>query len=110
MKTPAEIKKGLECCYGDKERRLCEKCPNGVMVEGYSELICTDFDSLGENALTYIKQLESERDEAVEELQCINKENDRKKGCVTCMHFTPGYFLPVCRNCRLCDKWEWYKR
>lgn len=58
MKTSEEIKKGLECCYGDKEKRHCEKCPNGVMVEGYSEIMCTDFDSLGEGALNYIKQLE----------------------------------------------------
>ena len=59
MKTPEEIKKGLECCYGDKEKRHCEKCPNGVMVEGYSEIMCTDFDSFGEGALTYIQQFEA---------------------------------------------------
>lgn len=60
MKTPEEIKKGLECCYGDKKRRLCEKCPNGVVVEGYSEIMCVNFDSLGENALAYIQQLEAQ--------------------------------------------------
>lgn len=29
MKTPEEIKLGLECCYGDSDRRHCEKCPHG---------------------------------------------------------------------------------
>ena len=60
MKTPEEIKKGLECCYGDAYKRLCEKCPNAVKVEGYSEIMCADFDSMGENALAYIKQLEAQ--------------------------------------------------
>ena len=60
MKTPEEIKKGLECCYGDAYKRLCEKCPNAVKVEGYPEIMCADFDSVGENALAYIQLLEAQ--------------------------------------------------
>lgn len=59
MKTPDEIKKALECCYGHAERRFCEECPLGAKVEGYSEVICTDFDSTGEGALAYIRELEA---------------------------------------------------
>ena len=59
MKKPEEIKKGLECCYGHAERRFCEECPWGAKVEGYSEVICTDFDSVGEGAIAYIQQLEA---------------------------------------------------
>lgn len=74
-RTPEEIKRVLECCYGNKERRLCEKCPSACKVEGYSELICTDFDSSGENALAYIQQLERERDEARNDLDTLNYAN-----------------------------------
>lgn len=53
MKTPDEIKKGLECC----KNGLCVDCP---YVGG----------ECGENkngdAIAYIRQLEGERDEALE--------------------------------------------
>ena len=58
-RTPEEIKELLECCYGDTKRRLCEKCSNVINVEGYSELMCKDFDAVGQSALALIQQLES---------------------------------------------------
>lgn len=55
MKTPDKIKKGLECCF--TEHVGCDYCP---YVDEFG-VICTDGE-LGKDALTYIKQLESERD------------------------------------------------
>ena len=51
MKTPDEIKKGLECCFNERELDYaCEECPYD---EAGSE--CGDLLS---DALAYIKQLE----------------------------------------------------
>lgn len=103
METPYEIKKVLECCYGNKERRLCEKCPNACKIEGYSELICTNFDSAGENALAYIQQLERERDAAVEELKVY-------KFCTACKHDKDNLDAnesSPCFGCSSKSNWQW---
>ena len=61
MKTPEEIKKGLECCYGNEEKRFCEMCPFGVKTDDiYPTLVCSNFDAVGEGALAYIQQLEAQ--------------------------------------------------
>ena len=60
MKTPDEIKKVLKCCYGDEEKRLCDQCPNSVRAEGYSVVLCGDFDRSGKDVLAYIQQLEAQ--------------------------------------------------
>ena len=59
-RTPEEIKKVLECCYGDEVKRLCDQCPNAVRVEGYPEVFCGDFDCSGKEALALIQQLEAQ--------------------------------------------------
>lgn len=101
-RTPEEIKKGLECCYGDKEKRLCDKCPNSVMVEGYSWPMCLNFDSVGEDALAYIQQLERERDAAVKDIgRC----------CATCIHYNPKCGECTTNGCfqisGVNSKWKW---
>lgn len=50
MKTPDEIKRGLEVCSANAD---CNQCP-------YVERSC--IDSLIQNALAYIRQLEEDRD------------------------------------------------
>lgn len=61
MKSPDEIKKGLECCYGNEERRFCEMCPFGVKTdEIYPTFECSDFDAVGEYALSLIQQLQDQ--------------------------------------------------
>ena len=58
MKSPEEIKKGIECCsYNGR----CDDCPYNVTVEGAygtEELGCDD--NLLPDAQTYIKQLEAQ--------------------------------------------------
>ena len=62
MKTPDEIKKGLECCSDtDGFDGDCIKCPYK------RELWCGDKTKI--DALEYIQQLERERDAAVEDLK-----------------------------------------
>lgn len=51
MKTPEEIKKGLECCQHNEYNGLCD-CDNGCP---YRFQRC---DKLRKDALTYIKELE----------------------------------------------------
>lgn len=59
MKTPYEIKKGLECCL---ENRTCNGCPYYVPLTGGECLI-----NLRADSRTRILQLEHERDEARKE-------------------------------------------
>lgn len=109
MKTPEEIKKGLEfCAY-----RTCNGCP----YEG---------DGCGTNqemidALEYIVQLEARIDtltakavlfdEAVDAGEKYKRERDtavrvleENKRCETCMHYSPGYF---CTGCMRGSNWQW---
>ena len=75
MKTPEEIKRGLEACISGRETK-CNECqykPKNWCMER----MCKD-------ALAYIQQLERERDAAVEQL----KEVDRLElfCCSHCKH------------------------
>ena len=54
MKTPDEIKKGLECCHST-DMCECVKCP--YSVDGEETMNC-DF-IVSEDALAYIQQLEA---------------------------------------------------
>lgn len=49
MKTPDEIKKGLECCAGMHDHAYCKQCPYAYV----------DCDEMSRDALTYIQQLEA---------------------------------------------------
>ena len=77
MKTPDEIKKGLETCIGkctgNKPHCPYDTCGDGCM------------DSMNRDALAYIRQLERERDAAVEQMRNANP------CCVFCKHYSPFY-------------------
>ena len=99
MKTPDEIKKGLEVCAtldGD-----CENCPYDGL-----QIFCVDLSR--KDALKYIKQLESriaqverERDAALYDLHgdCDYCKTDRKM-CVKCVHCLMSQEATM-------DSWEW---
>lgn len=90
MKTPKEIKKGLEVCGENAE---CGQCP-------YFHSHAADEKCVGillADALAYNQQLERERDAAIADLA-------EKPRCENCKHFTPGYF---CIGCRRGERWEW---
>ena len=50
MKTPEEIKKGLECCSGQNKDTYCTECPYRF----------EDCDDLARHALALIQQLEAQ--------------------------------------------------
>lgn len=56
MKTPEEIKKGIECCMCDLMERRCEECP---YADGGCESVACEKE-LGDDALAYIQKLESQ--------------------------------------------------
>ena len=101
MKTPEEIKKGLEC----SGKRICiyESCPYYDLDDMYECIENTRAD-----ALAYIQQLERERDAAV---ACI------PHACGYCKHFiithngcTPDYDCARsgCTNISGVNTgWEW---
>ena len=56
MKTPEEIKKGLECCVGcDNEQPICSRC-SYKKADDTSH--CSDL--LRKDAIAYIQQLEAQ--------------------------------------------------
>ena len=56
MRTPDEIKKGLENC-ADSKNDYCMGCPYDVSEEAESGAICITM--MAHDALAYIQQLES---------------------------------------------------
>ena len=96
MKTPDEIKKGLECCVIGPSAHYpkCGECP--YMYES----MCSD--TFLKDALAYIQRLEAERDAAVRELvgtcQVCRWEDTEK--CADC-HFNPEAWNAHESN------WEW---
>lgn len=72
MKTPEEIKRGLECYIvqntGGCENIPCRDCSHYNPNSAYTITDCKD-------ALAYIQQLECERDEARNDLDTINYAN-----------------------------------
>ena len=116
MKTPEEIKKGLECCT----HATCNGCP-------YAQDGCaTNREMI--DALDYIQQLEhqiGELTEKVEQLDHVTRERDalleivKELGeCNYCKHnsYCP-HTIPDCMNCKdencqcySCghqSKWQW---
>lgn len=96
MKMPDEIKKGLECC---KNYQSCTeygepKCPYNDIRE------CVD--TLLDDALAYIRQIEAERDNYRDELTT-------ELGCNTCKHFDndAGAVSGYCEYCNMWSDWEW---
>jgi hypothetical protein len=100
MKTPDEIKKGLDVCAtldGD-----CENCPYDGL-----KIFCSD--RLRKDALAYIQRLEQElaavkreRDAAVRDMAAI-------KVCALCRHDDTKDHLPfACTSCGIGKQnWRW---
>lgn len=101
MKTPEEIKKGLEC----RNSMICytNGCPYYTLeddVENGRPVSC--LTKSGRDALAYIQQLERERDAAVADLNCNWK-------CAICKRFTNP--INKCIHYHQCGLsymfWEW---
>lgn len=57
MKTPEEIKRGLECC----ETVECDDCPYAVMlVTKYGKTVIGCQETVTQDTVAYIKQLEAQ--------------------------------------------------
>ena len=95
MKTPEEIKKGLECCT----HATCNGCP-------YAQDGCaTNREMI--DALEYIQQLERERDAAVEDLETMG---EARAYCDTCLHNNTNHKEEPCISCMsgyLINNWQW---
>ena len=96
MKTPEEIKKGLECCLFGQ----CGSCP-------YSEEYgCDCSEHLRDDIREYHNQLEAERDAAVKDL-CYAVSHPHTAGvCYACKHHDACQFQD---DCDIMDNnhWEW---
>lgn len=95
-RTPDEIKKGLECCTS----RDCggSKCPY------FNEKSCNAVKSA--DALSYIQQLEEERDAAVADLRYAVSHPHTAGVCYACKHHDDCQFQD---DCDIMDNnhWEW---
>lgn len=89
MKTPEEIKKGLELCVnGDSYDYPCDECPY-VEEEDRCKSMMAD-------ALAYIQQLETANSELIEknewlrgecyQLNCVVSAMRSVRTCETCLH------------------------
>ena len=106
MKTPEEIKKGLEQCA---ETETCENCHyRDDCMEVFRNSPFT------KDALAYIQQLESrlaqverERDAAVQTVHglCLHCKNDDSEKCRECL-FWPSRVYFVSSETYV-DNWEW---
>lgn len=118
-KTPDEIKKGLECCWGSRaETGLvgCDQCPYWGKYGCPAGKV-----KLGNDALVLIRQLQGENAEQAEKIralearvQQLEAERDAAvvalKGncvCPECKYFSDDIQDP-CRGCKPTDsKFEW---
>lgn len=108
MRTPDEIKKGLECreiidCYNTICPYFKEvDCLSSRLsdVHALIQQLERGWDELFEKA----KQLETERDQYKRERDAAVADLAGNRRCENCKHFTPGYF---CLGCRRGDQWEW---
>lgn len=103
MKTPEEIKKGLECCILETDdTSLIDHCRACLYR---STGLC--FRHLLEDALAYIQQLERERDAAVEDLETMGED---RAYCDTCLHNNTNHKEEPCSSCMsgyLINNWQW---
>ena len=92
MKTPDEIMKGLCQCALPRKEMDCSECPYNAEGDCISQLSV--------DALAYIRQLERERDAAVEQM----------KNGYCCCHFCKHHRSPVgCEKEPMLDRscFEW---
>ena len=101
MKTPEEIKKGLNCNNIDH----CNECP-------YDGLDCAKH--VDQDALAYIQQLEErlaqverERDAAVQTVHglCLHCKNDSSEKCRNCLFWSFRVYFVSTET--YVDHWEW---
>ena len=91
VKTPEDIKKGLECCAEDGN--CSAGCPYNPIRD------CGN--ALYSDALAYIQQLERERNVAVARLARFRK-------CIDCAHY--GDVVKnnaICEGCEFGSEWQW---
>ena len=88
MKTPDEIKKGLECCTVE----YCYHTQKGCPYRDYSlcvQNVCAD-------ALAYIQQLERERNKLIEKFEQMELERD-----------AAARDLSMVSDCNVCGNHAW---
>lgn len=92
MKSPDEIKKGLEVCSVDECHGQHTDCPY------HPELMC--IRNICRDAFALIQQLEAERDAAIENI---------RGDCVYCLHLCEDMVAPSCFDCanKGYYRWEW---
>lgn len=130
MKTPEEIKRGLECCLVADDMCRCDECP--YSRNGYNTLKC-DIE-LGEDAIEFTTMMENATDEwemvaaspgAVEDMARENAQKDerirqleREKellieqlrgACHACKHLEKSTLKESCMYCIIGVRpnWEW---
>ena len=90
MKSPDDIKKGLECC----SLSCLGRCPYAGVLD------CSD--RVTADALALIQQLEAERDEMMEYVH---------GRCPMCKHYASSIKEEPCASCYSAsghnDNWEW---
>lgn len=103
MKTPDEIKKGLEqCVKAESGETGCRGCP--YIMSCVKE---EDPDSITSDALDYIVQLESRLAQAERERDAAVRDLEELTTRVSSFHLDCDYCKdkekPICNNC----EWEW---
>lgn len=103
MKTPEEIKKGIECCLCDLLERRCEECP---YANGGCETTTCERE-LGADALALIRQLEAKVPKwiSVEEQPPVGRVlaiNDRGVMAIGEVYLRLNCGKPV----YVCDEWD----
>ena len=94
MKTPEEIKKGLECCL-PRDEEWCGMCP-------YSNEGC--YTARIDDTLAYIQQLEAQRNALIADLNAVCKSVNV---CLACSHYRTDWPKPGCELNGLTCKWCW---
>ena len=95
MKTPEEIKKGLECCIGDNHEYHCDLCPYNT---GEELVGCVDEGlSLYEDALTLIQQLEARVPRWISAKTPPKdwQKNDKDKTLINYQVYSPDYGVDI---------------
>ena len=98
-RTPEEIKRGLECCNADVCYKVQGECPYD-RISTCVRLMCAD-------TLAFIRQLERERDAAVNDLETMGED---RAYCDTCLHNNTDHKAEPCSSCMsgyLINNWQW---
>ena len=97
MKTPEEIKKGLECCLNMSG---CTECPYRSDFENES----CDIEGLDSDTIDFIQQLEAERDTLMADLTTVC---ETVNTCLVCDHYRTDWVKPGCELNGLHCAWKW---